>query len=284
MKLIEKCQPGSILNKQNIRNKRMSLQDYITQRIQDKRDSAMVAMDNKITSVPIEKRVPKEHEVEMAEEILFNARRQADLNYINLLNAYNSNEQSSLIDAYKKNYLDSQARVKIAEKRLNAAQDSKDEYITVSGGPNCLYTYTDNYGKDRRVSGNQTWLTRGKSGKYVYEEKGFKKLPKDAVLQPSDLVQTVQGMPIHAVMFNGYQNNNTQDEDQVIDASYSNGTVGDNSMRHQVKYPYHPGRDNAFRFVGNAADSARWTREYNELYNKLANYKVGGKLIKRKLW
>ena len=85
--------------------------------------------------------------------------------------------------------------------------------------------------------------------------------------------------PSHAVMFDSYYPNSNR----RIKATYSNGLFGPGSMMHNVGYGYDPIFDNSFRFVGNAADSARWTREYNELMQNrpLVEHAMGGKVHKK---
>jgi len=43
----------------------------------------------------------------------------------------------------------------------------------VETGPTCLMTYTDSFGRRRAIGGNQYWIAKGKSGKPIYQEKGF---------------------------------------------------------------------------------------------------------------
>lgn len=129
-------------------------------------------------------------------------------------------------------------------------------------GPGCIYTATDNYGKQYRVSGNRTFAAN--PNKY-----GFVKInTKDR--QPGDLQQHLAGNPIHMMIFNGY------DEKGKPRYNYSSGEP----MKVNANYPINEEdghRIDTFRFVGTPADSVKWTNEYNELYMNNNNKKrLGG--------
>ncbi len=133
----------------------------------------------------------------------------------------------------------------LAEKQLTNCS------IDTIPGPGCIYTATDNYGKQYRVAGNETFAAN--PNKY-----GFVKInTKDR--QPGDLQQHVSYRPIHMMLFNGY------DEHGKPRYNYSSGEP----MKVNANYPIdekNGDRIDTYRFVGTPADSVRWTNEYNKLY------------------
>lgn len=99
------------------------------------------------------------------------------------------------------------------------------------------------------------------------------------------MVQFVDaGVPYHASMFDSYKSDEPGTDGAIpIKATYSNGDLGTGAMRKNASIWYRPGIDNAYRFVGNAADSTRWINEYNVLIgsNEIADnneFAKGGKI------
>ena len=142
----------------------MSLEEYIAQRIQDKRDSAYNVMHNREEAVPVplNRVVKKEEALEEAEQDVFNMQQRYNNAYIDLLNSLNSN---SIDTKYRQNeYLKLKRWLEEAERKRDDIQNHTGDFVMTGDGATCINTYTDSYGKDRRVAGNQAWLANGKSG------------------------------------------------------------------------------------------------------------------------
>lgn len=159
-----------------------------------------------------------------------------------------------------------EAKAKAQEKEKEEAYDRLDaglryelikhqqaNHVPVPTGATCLYTVTDSYG--RGVPGNLTWLR-------TYQDKGFRKLADDEELEEGDILQLGPDKehPLHAVMFLKYLDPIDEDN-QVILGRYSDGGYTPEALK-TVDWIFIPSKHNAFRFVGNSADSARWAKEY----------------------
>lgn len=259
----------------------LSEDEYIASRIQQKIDSAVNVMNTRERPRIYKEKIikPGESYREPSKEDMIRYKKIAtDKKYItekfyNELNdsirdyyTYNSDRQGiglrKINDSLLKDYI-------IKKEYTNNSND----VIYDGEGSTCIFTYTDSYGKERAIPGNQTWLKIGKSGKPIYEEKGFKLLKKGESLKKGDMIQSINyGVPNHVVMF---MENSDDDEYKGYDknykniiASYSNGGYYPSDMRRNSIYPYAPDIDNVFRFVGNAADSAQWKKDYEEKFLK----------------
>lgn len=234
-------------------NTQKAQDDYISNRIQDTRDSAFQVMLNRKAAVPVARvKVTKESQIRDCQESIDYYRDEIQ----NLQKKDMSEEDSTYLELYNEEL------AKLYETMANL-QAIKSPYIIKELGPTCIMTYTDSYGHDRAIPGNRTWLSRGKSGKPVYEEKGFVLLPRGTKdLIPGDMIQSIDSEigPIHSVMYR-----EPSDSEPFIRAVYSNGHVGENSMIKNGSYRYDPEMDNVFRFVGNAKDSARWIKEFKNI-------------------
>ena len=134
-------------------------------------------------------------------------------------------------------------------------------------GNSCIYTATDNYGKQYRVSGNKTFAEN--PNKY-----GFIKINTED-RKPGDLQQVIDMYneePVHMMIFNGINS----EENPTY--NYSDGGHNKNSIKKNAKYPINNNRRiDTYRFVGTPADSVKWTNEYNKLYMNNSNKKqLGG--------
>lgn len=137
-------------------------------------------------------------------------------------------------------------------------------------GASCIYTATDNYGKKYRVSGNQTF--RENPSKYGFVEIGLNEIA------PGDIIQDFKGIgiPVHAVTFVGYDNNN-----KAL-FNYSSGGSEARSLVKNGHYPFEwddenplvhlDGKNNdklrhsaaAYRFIGTEDDNKLWNENYNK--------------------
>lgn len=234
-------------------NTQEELNNYISHWIENTRDSALQVMLNRKAAVPVARvKVSKESQIQDCQEAI-------DY-YRDAIQELQKKDMSQEDSAFLELYNEELAGLQESMANLQAV---KSPYITKELGPTCIMTYTDSYGHDRAIPGNRTWLSRGKSGRPVYEEKGFIMLPKGTRdLLPGDMIQSVDSVtgPFHSVMYKG-----PDDSGLYVRAVYSNGQVGEGSMIRNGLYHYDPDEDNVFRFVGNAKDSARWTREFNNI-------------------
>lgn len=127
-------------------------------------------------------------------------------------------------------------------------------YEKYKKGASCIYTATDNYGKEYLVSGNKTFASNPQ--KY-----GFKKIEKTN-MQPGDLVQDVSlGYPSHAMIYNG------KNESELDTFNYSRGGNSEGDIVKGGTYKQNVPLD-VFRFVGTAKDSAQYINDYNRIYGK----------------
>ena len=238
-------------------NQNISLQDYIAQKIQEVRDSAVNVMNTRkyprvfFNSSPeyIAKYIDEnQHQIEVERSKM--AKVYQDLSK----GLYEGQEEIAydLIRDSKKKMEDYRHNVDLVCKHNKAPQ-----------GASCLFTVTDSYGKERAVPGNLTWLAKGKSGRPIYEEKGFKLVKLGDNPIQGDIIQLINsdGTPQHAIMYmSEAENSQDWEEGHFVKATYSNGDYGKEAIRRNENMPYWPKHDNLFRFVGNAADSARWIR------------------------
>ena len=238
-------------------NTQEELDNYISHWIENTRDSALQVMLNRKAAVPVARiKIPKEEQImDYQAAIDYYRNELQELQKKDL-----TQEDSTFLELYNEEL------AKLQES-INNLQAVKSPYITKELGPTCIMTYTDSYGHDRAIPGNRMWLSQGKSGRPVYEEKGFIMLPKGTNdLLPGDMIQSVNdnGIPYHSVMYKEPE----KGSDIFIRAVYSNGLVGEGSMIKDGLYGYDQ-NDNIFRFVGNAADSARWIKEFQNIKNRL---------------
>lgn len=134
-------------------------------------------------------------------------------------------------------------------------------YEKYKKGASCIYTATDNYGKEYLVSGNKTFASNPQ--KY-----GFKKIEKTDI-KPGDLVQDVsQGYPSHAMIYNG------KNEFGLDTFNYSKGGNSEGDIVKEGIYKQNVPLD-VFRFVGTAKDSAQYINDYNKIYGN--KFQDGGK-------
>ena len=262
----------------------MSLQDYIAQRIQDTRDSAANVMNTR--------EYPK---------VYFNSSPDYINKYINDTKTAIRGNENLIAGEYQKLYR-GQAKgaekysydaIERARKNIEGWRNNIDlvlKYGKAPEGATCIFTVTDSYGNKRAVPGNMSWLAKGKSGRPIYEEKGFKLLKSAEPIQ-GDIIQMVTPVvsegsttlaPVHAYMYMGESEEGDKNYGEyLVKGSYSNGDFGKDAMRRNSPIWYNPSIDNLFRFVGNAADSARWTKEYNELMQNgpIVEKALGGRLF-----
>lgn len=185
---------------------------------------------------------------------------------------------NSLIDAYStaaataankgnyENYYQFMNKAAHYGKRKTYLQNLKDKGLCE--GNSCIYTSTDNYGKQYKVASNVEFAKH--PNKY-----GFVKIDT-ADRKVGDLQQRVvdyNNHPYHMMMLNGV------DENGIARFNYSAGGNDESSIRVNAKYPLEEGEHiDTYRFVGTSADSVRWTNEYNKLYMNNSNKKrLGGR-------
>lgn len=151
-------------------------------------------------------------------------------------------------------------KVATIKKQIDKEFNNLKKTTTLCEGLSCIYTATDNYGPEYRVSGNKTFAAN--PSKY-----GFKKIPNDSI-RPSDLVQVTHlGFPSHAMIFD------SKDKKGKNLYNYSTGGYDEEAIR--IK-SYNPTNSyDTFRFVGTPADSTQWTNDYKRLYGN--QMKCGGR-------
>ena len=121
-------------------------------------------------------------------------------------------------------------------------------------GFTCINTVTSYYDRP------ETWNVRFAK---QHEQKGFKKIPYSEIA-PGDIVQfkNSDNNPTHALMANTAYTPNSSD----MRYNGSNGQSGKEALRINAKYPTEWDEVDAYRYVGNKADSLQWKKEYREKY------------------
>lgn len=121
-------------------------------------------------------------------------------------------------------------------------------------GFTCINTVTGYYDRP------ETWNVRFAK---QHEQKGFKKIPYSEIA-PGDIVQfkNSDNNPTHALMANTAYTPNSSD----MRYNGSNGQSGKEALRINAKYPTEWDKVDAYRYVGNKADSLQWKKEYREKY------------------
>ena len=134
-----------------------------------------------------------------------------------------------------------------------------------TSGATCINTVTGYY--DR----NETWNER--FAKQTHGELGFRKI-SDKEIEPGDIVQFGEAIqnhntgeweiqnPGHALMANTKYNADSSN----MRWNGSNGDSGEGAVRINSIYPSDWETMQAYRFVGNKADSLQWKKEYREKY------------------
>jgi hypothetical protein len=115
---------------------------------------------------------------------------------------------------------------------------------------NCIATATSNNPNPGHfVTGNQTF--RANPGKY-----GWKEVTKEEI-EPGGLIQmqTKDKVPDHTVILD------SKDEKNNMYVNYSPGLYPEYKKR--VSNWIDPNYEYFYNFVGNSADSTKWTNEYN---------------------
>lgn len=132
------------------------------------------------------------------------------------------------------------------------------KYPNKKTGPGCIFNATDCYGKEHRVSGNQTF-------KENPEKYGFTKIDiKDA--KEGDIVQHIDNQtntPIHAMILNDSKDKNN------LKFNYVRGGDEHDPIVINGSYPLYRGDTfDAYRFVGSPQDSIKWKNEYYRVNTK----------------
>ena len=127
-------------------------------------------------------------------------------------------------------------------------------------GESCLYTATDNYGRQYRVAGNQTFLANPQN--YGFEVNG----PVENT-RVGDLYQmfdyTKNGLvPTHMTLITGYGNNGeplvTYSRGDAYEDIYGDDYVKNRNLWQMPAYE-------TYRFIGTPSDNARWENEFRAL-------------------
>ena len=157
----------------------------------------------------------------------------------------------------------------ITSKRAASLNKSRNRTMPampiINGAPNknsCIYTATDNYGNQYRVSGN--WTFYENPDKY-----GFKPISLEQAV-PGDITQVFdKGTPYHAMTLDSF------DEQGRMKYNYSRGSSGDESDIVKASTNFPNTKKAAYTFVGTQADSTQWTNDYKKLYGN--QMKCGGR-------
>lgn len=235
-----------------------TLEEFITSKIQEKKQQAIrKSYERTKPTVPyitmqLDKKVRDNYQ-ELAEY----TKQEID-QLQSILSSYNSAEVP-----YETHYPSDKNYDQISQRLENLQQNFKS-YTQLSKnqleGASCLYTATDNYGKQYRCSGNQTFKANPKNF-------GFTQIP-NSQLQPGDIVQTVPfDIPTHGMLFVKYS-----DQGYPL-YNYSNGESNENAIQKERHFPAK--KTLTYTFTGLPSDSAQWKKEYEEIYG----YKKGGQLI-----
>ena len=206
-------------------------EEYIAQQIAAKRAAALDKSRNRTEStIPLVERKLSPEEINFRNRIGY-----AKINQL----------QDELIQS-----IDNKQAANI-KKEIDKELANLKKTTTLCQGASCIYTATDNYGKQYRVSGNQTFAAN--PSKY-----GFKEVSNDSI-QPSDIVQFVdRNVPYHAVIYD------SKDDKGENLYNYSDGGYGAKNIK--IK-KHMPGNNyKTYTFVGTSADSTQWINEYKQKY------------------
>ena len=224
--------------------KNLSLEDFITQKINEKRAAALDKSRNR-TSV----RVPMIPNPITEEEWKDS--------YIRL---YRDNQESAIAARQSGNI----ELAEILEKRMQIYKNEYMNYSPTIPASNCMYNAGDCYGLN--IPGNQTFAA-------THKEKGFKKVDSSNI-EPGDIVQSINtyGIPVHAMIFD------SKDKNGKPLYNYARGFYSGSFNKDYVKQGHYPMDTNAliYRYIGTPADSTQWINEYKEMKNKKAD---GGNLF-----
>ena len=121
-------------------------------------------------------------------------------------------------------------------------------------GAACIYTATDNYGKEYRVASNQEMYRNP-------EKYGFKRINPEKAL-PGDILQIDL---THAVTFDHLN------EDGQVVFNQSKGGREDVEVGRVAASNGFSGFSNAYRFVGRDSDNKKWNNEYNQYRKDYGN-------------
>ena len=222
---------SKIGNKNDNNSSVPTLAEYITQQIAAKRAAALDKSRTRTEpTIPLVERKLSPEEINLRNKIGY-----AKINQLN----------DELIQT-----IDNKQAANI-KKEIDKELDNLKKTTTLCQGASCIYTATDNYGKQYRVSGNQTFAAN--PSKY-----GFKEVPNDSI-QPSDIVQFIsRNTPYHAVI---YDSKDATGENLY---NYSDGGYGAKNIK--IK-KHMPGNNyKTYTFVGTPADSTQWINEYKQKY------------------
>lgn len=125
--------------------------------------------------------------------------------------------------------------------------------VKCAPGASCIYTATDNYGKQYREASNR---------RFESNHDGFLRIPVSDV-EPGDIVQSKNnGIPVHGMVFDSFDSNGTPR------FNYSRGGQDSTNIVRKGFYTekgkFNDDNFNAFRFVGTPADSLKWVAEYKQ--------------------
>lgn len=188
----------------------------------------------------------------------------------NIIDASYWRDQYSLEAAIAANEHNYERYYEMMNAAKNAAKDISNYKKIIrdncSPGPSCMYTTTDNFGKQYLVPGTQTFVANPQ--KYGFKQIDTKNRKEGDV----QIEVNSNNVPVHGMIFDGYDKNNKPL------FNYSSGGMDSRSIKKHAKYPIALGdRIDTYRFVGTPADSVRWTNEYNKLYMNNSNKKrLGG--------
>lgn len=233
-----------------------TLEEYITSKIEQKKQQAIQkSYDRTTPAVPMVK-LHKYTEDYYNKEVIEKKKRISQLK--NLLSKYNSAELSYETHSPKgRNYDNLMGELNYLEDYVSYLEHALKNGIE---GFSCLYTTTDNYGKQYKCSGNQTFKANPKKF-------GFTKVQNNEV-QPGDIVQVLrQNIPTHAIMF-------VKNSDSGLPLyNYSDGGKDETAIRKDKQFPL--SESLTYTFTGLPSDSAQWKKEYEEIYG----HEKGGRLI-----
>lgn len=123
----------------------------------------------------------------------------------------------------------------------------KEKNKKLCPGASCIYTQLDNYSVENPTPSNIEFKRNPR--KY-----GFMQIPNDSI-QPGDILQVnVEGKPVHAMMFDGY------DKNGEMLFNYSNGGTDEYSIVKKGRYPMEE-TSSVYRFIGQSQDSINWNKK-----------------------
>ena len=247
-----------------------TLNEYLAQRAAEEQEQYYLqGSRNRKESYPLVKKYTDEEieqakkEKENAKEEYINAMQEATIAYSK---AHNISPVLAAIELSKENLhtmsSDTDANRYLKARRLLNDRIRQDIYIEKPLA-NCIATATSNNPNPGHfVTGNQTF--RANPGKYGWKEVKEEEIKPGGLMQYTDAGYT----PDHSVILDH------KDDKGLMFVNYSPGSypIYQKNVEH-----WNPYKTYYYNFVGNSADSTRWTNEYNKRYRKLN----GGVLNKR---